>query len=155
MSWGSSLRLLVVSSRIVNALEVTLNGEPPGLNLGAISLTSRVSEFNHIKDANDNCVLVPGTEPLPNDESCNDDSGYWYDRTAYRKIPYSTCEGGQRLDRGTEHICPGFSGHSWFFWLFMLTLPFGFTALVAYYYYRRSGLARGYVCLLCGLCSSY
>ncbi|KAF9497875.1 vacuolar protein sorting/targeting protein 10 [Pleurotus eryngii] len=100
-------------------------------------------EFNHIKDANDNCVLVPGTEPLPNDESCSDDSGYWYDRTAYRKIPYSTCEGGQRLDRGSEHICPGFSGHSWFFWLFMLTLPFGFTALVAYYYYRRSGLARG------------
>lgn len=27
----------------------------------------------------------------------------------------------------------------------MLLLPFGFTALVAFYYYRRSGLARGYV----------
>lgn len=31
------------------------------------------------------------------------------------------------------------------FWLFILVLPFAFTALVAYYYYRRSGLARGYV----------
>ena len=27
----------------------------------------------------------------------------------------------------------------------MLLLPFGFTALIAFYYYRRSGLARGYV----------
>ena len=27
----------------------------------------------------------------------------------------------------------------------MLLLPFGFTALIAFYYYRRSGLATGYV----------
>ena len=27
----------------------------------------------------------------------------------------------------------------------MPLLPFGFTALIAFYYYRRSGLARGYV----------
>ena len=29
--------------------------------------------------------------------------------------------------------------------MFMIGLPFGFTALVGYYYYRRSGLARGLV----------
>lgn len=30
------------------------------------------------------------------------------------------------------------------FWLFVLFLPFGFTGLVGYYYYRRGGHARGY-----------
>ncbi|KAF9457576.1 Oligoxyloglucan reducing end-specific cellobiohydrolase [Collybia nuda] len=100
-------------------------------------------EFNHVKNSADECVLVPGTSPLPNDDSCRNDEEFWYERTPYRMIPYSSCEGGKRLDRGNEHRCPGFSGHSAFFWLFVLLVPFAFTALVGYYYYRRSGLARG------------
>ena len=48
-----------------------------------------------------------------------------------------------RLDRGTRHTCPGFKSHGTFFWLFILIIPFGFTALVGYYYYRKSGRARG------------
>lgn len=103
------------------------------------------SEFNHVKNSADQCVLVPGTTPLPDDDSCKDDEEYWYERTAYRLIPYSSCAGGKRLDRGAEHQCPGFKAHGTFFWLFVLLIPFGFTALVGYYYYRRSGLARGYV----------
>lgn len=103
------------------------------------------SEFNHVKNSVDECVLVPGTTPLPDDDSCKDDEEYWYERTAYRLIPYSSCAGGKRLDRGAEHQCPGFKAHGPSFWLFVLLIPFGFTALVGYYYYRRSGLARGYV----------
>ncbi|KDR81165.1 hypothetical protein GALMADRAFT_241725 [Galerina marginata CBS 339.88] len=100
-------------------------------------------EFNYVKDANDECVLVPGTTPLPDDDSCTNGEDYWYERTGYRKIPYSSCVDGYRPDRGKDHICPGFGSKSSWFWFFMLLIPFGFTALVAYYYYRRSGLARG------------
>jgi hypothetical protein len=81
--------------------------------------------------------------PRPSDDSCRNGEEYWYERTAYRKIPFSTCEDGIRPDRGPAHLCPGISGHGVFFWLFVLVLPFVFTALVAYWFYRRSGLARG------------
>jgi hypothetical protein len=100
-------------------------------------------EFNYMKDHNDDCVLVPGTTPLPDDDSCSNGEEYWYERTPYRIIPYSSCEDGQRPDRGTQHVCPGFKSKGSLFWFFMLILPFGFTALVGYYYWKRSGLARG------------
>ncbi|KAI0057638.1 Oligoxyloglucan reducing end-specific cellobiohydrolase [Artomyces pyxidatus] len=100
-------------------------------------------EFNHVRNAEGQCVLVPGTQPLPDDDSCRNGEDYWYERTPYRRIPHSSCEDGKRPDRGTAHLCPGVKAHGFFFWLFMFTLPFGFTGLVAYWYYRKSGLARG------------
>ena len=105
------------------------------------------SEFNYVKNTNDECVLVPGTSPLPDDEICKDGAEYWYERTPYRQIPYSTCEEGDRPDRGKAHLCPGFSSNlkGFLFWFFILLLPFGFTVLVAYYFFRRSGMARGCV----------
>ena len=116
-------------------------------NIGRYSFLTlpHASEFNHVKNSNDECVLYPGTKPLPNDDSCKNGEQYWYERTPYRLIPYSSCEGGLRLDRGTPHVCPGFGAHGVFFWMFVVLIPFAFTALVGYYYYRRSGLARGLV----------
>jgi hypothetical protein len=90
-------------------------------------------------------VLFPGTKPLPNVNSCKNGEQYWYEPSAYRLIPYSSCEGGIRLDHGTPHVCPRFGAHGMFFWMFVVLIPFAFTALVGYYYYRRSGLARGLV----------
>ena len=112
-------------------------------SLATLERRRNVSEFNYVKNANDDCVLVPGTTPLPDDDSCKNGEEYWYERTAYRLIPYSSCKEGLRLDRGKQHTCPGFSAHGAFFWLFVLAVPFGFTALVGYYYYRKSGRARG------------
>ncbi|KAG8926574.1 vacuolar protein sorting/targeting protein PEP1 [Tulasnella sp. 418] len=100
-------------------------------------------EFNHVRDSAGNCVLVEGATPLPNDDSCSNDEEYWYERTPYRKIPYSTCVGGNRPDRGAQHVCPGINGHSFSFWLMWAILPFGFTALVGYYYHKRGGFQRG------------
>ncbi|KAF8075280.1 vacuolar protein sorting/targeting protein 10 [Lyophyllum atratum] len=100
-------------------------------------------EFNYVKNDADECVLSPGATPLPSEESCKNGEEYWYDRTPYRLIPYSSCKEGLRLDRGARHVCPGFKAHGAFFWLFVLVIPFGFTALVGYYYYRRGGHARG------------
>ena len=112
------------------------------LSLATLERTRDVSEFNYVKNANDNCVHIPGMAPFPDDDSCKNGEEHWYERTAYRLIPYSSCKDGLELDRGKQHACPGFSAHGTSFWLFVLAVPFGFTALVGYYYYRKSGRAR-------------
>lgn len=88
-------------------------------------------------------MLVEGTRPLPDDDSCRGGAQYWYERTPYRRIPHSTCEDGERPDHGRRHLCPGVSGHGLLFWFFVLVIPFAFTTLVATWYYKRSGRATG------------
>ncbi|KAG8759479.1 vacuolar protein sorting/targeting protein PEP1 [Serendipita sp. 396] len=101
-------------------------------------------EYNHIRNDKGECVLASGALPLRSDDSCQDeDEDYWYERTAYRKIPKSQCSGGLRLDRGQPHVCPGFRAHGAMFWWTLFFVPFGFTALVAFWYYRRGGYQRG------------
>lgn len=101
------------------------------------------SEYNHRLNDQGNCVPIPGQELRASDDSCRNGEAYWWERTAYRKIPYSTCEDGNRLDRGTRHRCPGLQGHSAMFWLMVIVVPFLFAGLVGWWYYRRSGMARG------------
>ncbi|KAF8579723.1 Oligoxyloglucan reducing end-specific cellobiohydrolase [Ramaria rubella] len=101
-------------------------------------------EFNHVRNAEGVCVLGAGLDTLPSDDyACRRGDDYWYDRTAYRKIPYSSCEGGSRPDHGVQHICPGPKAHGFFFWLFVLVLPFAFCALAGWWYTQKSGLSRG------------
>ncbi|EPS94899.1 hypothetical protein FOMPIDRAFT_101305 [Fomitopsis schrenkii] len=94
-------------------------------------------EFNYYRAGNGSCVLVPGTQPRPDDDSCHNDEDYWYARTAYRKIPYSSCEGGQRIDHGAAHLCPGIRAHGTFFWLMMFFIPCAFAALAGWWYVRK------------------
>ncbi|KAH8994731.1 Oligoxyloglucan reducing end-specific cellobiohydrolase [Lactarius hatsudake] len=94
------------------------------------------SEFNHVRNANGKCVLVEGTQARPDDDSCRGGEQYWYKRTAYQRIPHSTCEDGSRPDRGRRHLCPGVAAHGPFFWLFVLLVPSAIATL-------RSGLATG------------
>ncbi|KAF9224207.1 Oligoxyloglucan reducing end-specific cellobiohydrolase [Gyrodon lividus] len=112
-------------------------------------------EFNYVQNGNGECVLVSGTSPLPNDDSCRGDDDYWYDRTAYRKVRYSSCEGGDRPDHGTRHLCPGIKGHSALFWVMVLLFPFAMTALVARWWYKKSGLTRGTIRLPGGEYAGY
>lgn len=77
------------------------------------------------------------------------DDEFWYERTAYRKIPKSTCVDGLELHRGEKHACPGFRAHGAMFWWTVIFIPFGFTALVVFWYYRRGGYQRGYVTSFC------
>jgi len=127
---------------------MTLSGKLDHLGFTPSDTTPRHflhSEFNYVKNEDGKCVPVPGTSPLPNDDSCRGDEEYWYERTAYRKITHSSCEGGNRLDHGTQHLCPGIRGHSALFWTMVFSFPFAITALVAWWWYKKSGLARGYV----------
>lgn len=98
-----------------------------------------------MRNAAGECVLVEGTQPLPDDDSCRGDDQYWYERTPYRRIPHSSCEDGERPDHGRRHLCPGVAAHSLLFWLFVIVVPFGFTTLVAMWYYKRSGRATGMI----------
>ncbi|KAI0653007.1 Oligoxyloglucan reducing end-specific cellobiohydrolase [Cubamyces menziesii] len=102
-------------------------------------------EFNHVRNDDGRCVLLPGLKPRDPDPiaQCRNGEEYWYELTEYRKIPNSACEGGERPDRGKAHPCPGIRGHGAFFWLMMLFIPITFAALVGYWYYRRNGYGRG------------
>jgi len=75
-------------------------------------------EFNYVKNTNDGCVLVLGTSSLPDDKICK-----------------------SQIDPIVESLSlsqrPGFSSKGFLFWFFILLLLFGFTGLVAYYYYFR------------------
>ncbi|KAH8796893.1 hypothetical protein DL96DRAFT_1566100, partial [Flagelloscypha sp. PMI_526] len=100
-------------------------------------------EYNYVMNADGECMLHEGVEPLGDDTSCANDAEYWYSRTPYRKISFSSCEGGKRPDRGAMHVCEGFTAHRALFWWFVLLLPFAICALVGWWYYKRSGMMRG------------
>ncbi|KAJ7733832.1 hypothetical protein B0H14DRAFT_3517289 [Mycena olivaceomarginata] len=107
------------------------------------------SDFNYVKDTTDACVLTPGATPLPNEPSCQDGEDYWYERTPYRKISFSSCEGGAYLDQGARHPCPrpraaghGGSSVSWFSVIILcLMIPVA-VALGAWRYYTHTGTIR-------------
>ncbi|KAJ7623527.1 vacuolar protein sorting/targeting protein 10 [Roridomyces roridus] len=93
-------------------------------------------EFNYYKNDNGECVLSPGLTPLPSDRSCR--NGSWYERTAYRKISYSSCQGGERLDLGARYRCADSSdpdeGAS-AFWFLVTVLGILSFLVVAYGFY--------------------
>ncbi|WVW85580.1 hypothetical protein I302_107618 [Kwoniella bestiolae CBS 10118] len=100
-------------------------------------------EFNYRRDASGNCVLVDGASPLSYDteyEQCDGFTEFWYERTEYRKIPYSSCEGGERPDRGKRHECPGLilrGGLGGLFWGSIAMIPFAFAGLAGWYYWTK------------------
>ncbi|KAJ6487924.1 hypothetical protein C8R45DRAFT_1074424 [Mycena sanguinolenta] len=105
-------------------------------------------EFNYFKNESDECVLIPGTAPLPNDPDnwCLNGEDYWYERTSYRKISFSSCEGGEQLDLGMRHQCRSeAAGHSSFIWLTVLMLIL--FAVVAAWWHHNRHLARGAIFL--------
>jgi len=100
-------------------------------------------EYNHIRNSKDECVLVPGATALDintMEEQCVGDAEFWYERTAYRKMQYSSCEGGNRIDRGAKHACPGLiraGSLGAFFWASIVILPFGIAGLAGWWYVTK------------------
>jgi photosystem II stability/assembly factor-like uncharacterized protein len=99
-------------------------------------------EFNHYRDpATNQCVLHPGLTALAADETeqCTGDEDYWYDRTSVRKIPFSSCQGGNRPDRGAQHVCStSLKRHGFFWWTTILLSPFLLAGLVGYWWMTKS-----------------
>ncbi|GAA5949701.1 hypothetical protein JCM10213_001361 [Rhodosporidiobolus nylandii] len=94
-------------------------------------------EYNHKRNSRGDCVLMEGAQPLEADQQCAWDQPFWFDRTAYRKVPHSKCKGGLELDKGSRHVCPGHSTKGGFFWASVAVLPFGIAALAAVWWTRR------------------
>ncbi|ORY35539.1 hypothetical protein BCR39DRAFT_567933 [Naematelia encephala] len=100
-------------------------------------------EFNYYRDSSGKCVLVEGATALSVSteyEQCDGFSAFWYERTAYRKIPYSSCEGGDRPDRGKQHACPGLIGRpglGGLFWGSIAVLPFALAGLVGWWWFTK------------------
>lgn len=79
-------------------------------------------------------------------EQCkkNPDLVEWWEPTGYRKIPQSTCEGGQRYDQIIPQPCPdkeeefekkhGISGAGLFF---AIVIPIAAAAAIGWYVYTR------------------
>ncbi|KDN45461.1 Oligoxyloglucan reducing end-specific cellobiohydrolase [Tilletiaria anomala UBC 951] len=103
-------------------------------------------EFNHYRDVNDRCVLVPGATLLaahPEAQCRAEGQEYWYERTPYRKIPMSQCEGGPRPDRGKAHHCgPTLRGHGFFWWITMIFGPFMLAGVVAYWWFIKGKVSN-------------
>ncbi|KIR51702.1 signal sequence binding protein [Cryptococcus gattii Ru294] len=105
-------------------------------------------EFNYRRDSSGNCVLVDGATPLSSnteEEQCDGYTEFWYERTEYRKIPYSSCEGGERPDLGKRHQCPGLIiggvRRGALFWGSIAILPFAFAGLAGYWWLKKGDRA--------------
>jgi hypothetical protein len=100
-------------------------------------------EYNHERNDAGQCVLIAGQTPLNSDDieykACHGGEPVWHERTAYRRIAHSSCDGGIRLDMGKEHTCPGYGSHSAFFWWMMFLIPFGFAGTVAWWWHKNRG----------------
>ncbi|GAA99449.1 hypothetical protein E5Q_06148 [Mixia osmundae IAM 14324] len=95
-------------------------------------------EFNHRRNAKGECELVEGAFALPSDPgTCGLYDQFWNERTAYRKIPYSSCQGGLQLDKGAQHTCPGHSRHGWFWWIFVVAICGLIAGLFGLWWMRR------------------
>ncbi|MBW0519773.1 hypothetical protein O181_059488 [Austropuccinia psidii MF-1] len=95
-------------------------------------------EFNYRRDpVSHKCVLVPGAKPLESEPVCAWNQSFWHERTEFRKIPYSSCEGGIQLDKGRQHICPNAGGHGLFWWGSVVIAPAILFGLGGFWWMRR------------------
>ncbi|CAO1617832.1 unnamed protein product [Sympodiomycopsis kandeliae] len=100
-------------------------------------------EFNHVRDLNTGkCVLQAGLSALPTseEEQCRNGEDYWYERTDVRKIPFSSCDGGARPDRGVRHTCSSsYRRHGFLWWTTVILSPFAMAGVVGWWWVKRSG----------------
>ncbi|KAK9376432.1 uncharacterized protein V1513DRAFT_463072 [Lipomyces chichibuensis] len=106
---------------------------------------------NYYLATDGSCALVPGYDPPDHSEQCRAFPGLieYSEPTGYRKIPLSTCAGGQTLDKSVLHPCSGKEVHRGIrgFVLFLLILlPFCMAGVIAYvlynHYYGQYGQIR-------------
>ncbi|KAK5990777.1 Vacuolar protein sorting/targeting protein 10 [Cladobotryum mycophilum] len=104
-------------------------------------------DFNYELDNHNQCTLVRGLEPISGKEWCakNPNETSWFEPTGYRRVPLSTCEAGNELDKAsTEHACAGHeeefkkkhrtSGVAIFF---AVVIPFAAAAAIGWFVYRN------------------
>ncbi|EMT62028.1 Vacuolar protein sorting/targeting protein 10 [Fusarium odoratissimum] len=103
--------------------------------------------YNFELDNHGQCTLVPDHDAISGEEWCKQhpNETSYFDPTGYRRIPLTTCEGGQELDKtSTEHACAGheedFSrkrGASGWAIFFAIIIPIGLAAAFGWYAWRN------------------
>jgi hypothetical protein len=87
---------------------VSLNSDLSAYSLPT-QLTSTHSDYNFFRKSEGTCSLAPDTTPLSHLDECtaNPDQVEYYDASGYRRIPLTTCVGGDEMDKtGEKHPCP-------------------------------------------------
>lgn len=90
---------------------------------------------------------MAGLDPLSGKDWCakNPNATSWFEPTGYRKVPLSTCQGGNELDKtSTEHACVGHEEEfekkhqtSGVVIFLAVVIPFAVAAAVGWYVYRN------------------
>ncbi|KAK5117578.1 hypothetical protein LTR62_005000 [Meristemomyces frigidus] len=103
-------------------------------------------DYNYERQTDGSCSLVSGLTASDPAAVCKDKNVVeYYETTGYRRIPLTTCEGGQELDYTSRvHPCPGkedeyqkrhgISGAGLFF---AIVLPIAAAAGIGYWVYRN------------------
>ena len=103
------------------------------------------SAYNYERQPGGECKLIQGLELGDPKAVCSQGAKEYWDVSAYRKIPLSTCEGGREYDHtGEVHPCPGFEeefekkhGISGFGLFMAIVLPFAAAGGIGYYVWRN------------------
>ncbi|KAK1073256.1 vacuolar protein sorting/targeting protein PEP1 [Friedmanniomyces endolithicus] len=103
-------------------------------------------DYNYERQPDGSCSLVPGLSPPDPAAVCGKEEVVeYYDITGYRRIPLTTCEGGQELDYTSRtRPCPGKEeeyyerhGIGWWGLFFAIVVPVGAAAAVGWWVWRN------------------
>ncbi|KAH9883738.1 vacuolar protein sorting [Xylariomycetidae sp. FL2044] len=104
-------------------------------------------DYNYEMDNHGQCNLVEGLQPLDPAEECKENSEQYeyYEPSGFRKIPLTTCKGGDELDKATTpHACPGHEeefkkthGTSGVAIFFAVVIPVGLASAAGWWVYRN------------------
>lgn len=105
------------------------------------------SNYNYEMDPHKQCKKVEGLEDITLEQFCreNPNATEFYDAARFRRIPLTTCRGGNELDKqGEPQACPGHEeeferehGVSGVAIFFAVVIPIGLAAAVGWWVYNN------------------
>lgn len=103
------------------------------------------SDYNYENRGDGKCVLIEGLTAPTGKEVCKTGAKEWWETTGYRKIPISTCSGGQEMHHTSGvRPCEGYEdefqrkhGISGFGIFMAVVIPFIAAGGVGYYVWRN------------------
>jgi hypothetical protein len=104
-----------------------------------------LSDYNYERLPGGECKKIEGLDLSDPKEVCDKGATEYWDITGYRKIPISTCSGGQEFDHTSQvHPCPGHEqeferkhGVSGFGIFMAVVIPFMAAGGIGYYVWRN------------------
>lgn len=104
------------------------------------------SDFNYQRATDGSCVLVDGFTPPDHSLICKTDADKveYYEPTGYRRLPITTCTGGNEMDKLAVKPCPGKEddfnerhGASGIAIFFAVVLPFALAGAVGWWVWKN------------------